>query len=72
MEVGCWNNIKERENSLSTVAEENMKIVYTEIILVGPEREQGELDYRKKLEQIWGLLNCKLSFDFPLWTRRAD
>lgn len=49
MEVGCWNAIKERENSLSTVAEENMEIACTEIILVGPDREQGELDYRKKL-----------------------
>lgn len=54
MEVGCWNNIKERENSLSTVAEENMEIAYTEIILVGPDREQGELDYRKKLESEYG------------------
>lgn len=54
MEVGCWNNIKERENSLSTVAEENMEIAYTEIILVGPDREQGELDYRKKLEPEYG------------------
>lgn len=49
MEVGCWNTIKERENSLSTTAEENMEIAYTEIILVGPDRVQGELDYRKKL-----------------------
>lgn len=54
MEVGCWKTIKERENSLSTVAAEKMEISYTEIIFVGPDREQGGLDYRKKLGPEYG------------------
>ena len=38
----------------------------------GPEREQGELGYRKVADRLWGLLNGKLSFDFPLWVSRTD
>ena len=38
----------------------------------GPEREQGELGYRKVAARLWGLLNGKLSFDFALWVSRTD
>ena len=67
----CWNTVSVREE-LERWDEEKTGVTCAGLAFLGPEREQGELGYRKVAARLWGLLNGKLNFDFPLWVSRTD
>lgn len=62
VEVGSWNTIRVRGNSLSTLTEEKMEITYAGITFLGPDREQGGLGYRKSWRQNMGVIKWQVEF----------